>query len=218
MQQHVGLATSVKARNPVPPCPLDQQGGAQSREALSLSLFGESLAGVTAGRPPLCPPPPSLLCNRSHRPLLSSSAPRVVPPHRFCHRYLPLPLPPRAAPDFAKALASHSAARRARRLAAVSTVEGPRWNERGKRREREREGRKEKEKERERELLSSVPLRATCARLLLRCALEPTPGVNALLEQAITLSRGAPEKRGNLGVFGRISGARGCLRNRRYGQ
>lgn len=45
-----------ESKNPVPPCPLDQQGGAQSREALSLSLFGESLAGVTAGRPPLCPP------------------------------------------------------------------------------------------------------------------------------------------------------------------
>lgn len=90
--------------------------------------------------------------------------------------------------------------------------------ERTREEEREREKEGKKKRRRERELLSSVPLRATCARLLLRCALEPTPGVNALLEQAITLSRGAPEKRGNLGVFGRISGARGCLRNRRYGQ
>lgn len=167
--------------------------------------------------PPSTLPPPLSPSFATVATVLSSPSlpsPRVVPPHRFCHRYLPLPLPPRAAPDFAKALASHSAARRARRLAAVSTVEGPRWNERGKRREREKEGKKKRRRERD----FSVPLRATCARLLLRCALEPTPGVNALLEQAITLSRGAPEKRGNLGVFGRISGARGCLRNRRYGQ
>lgn len=92
-----------ESKNPVPPCPLDQQGGAQSREALSLSLFGESLAGVTAGRPPLCPPlqpqPPS-----PRLPHTVSAA--VTSPS------------PWAAPDFAKALASHSA-RRAPLLASL---------------------------------------------------------------------------------------------------
>lgn len=62
-------------------------------------------------------------------------------------------------------------------------------------RERERErsvepsrDKKERERKREQSQFSLlVPLHATCA-LLLRCALEPT-GVNALLEQAITLAR-----------------------------